>query len=443
MKRKTFFRGIHPADGKALSQECPIRSFRPEGGEFIFPLSAHIGAPAVPIVQPGERVLLGQMIAKPGGFVSAAIHSSVSGTVKAIQPRTTVMGETRDSIVIENDGKYELFPGVGEKKDPGSPEEIRKDVQSAGIIGLGGAGFPTHVKLTVKDDSKVEYVIVNGAECEPYLTSDYRMMMERPDELVEGLKIILSLFPNARGVIAIEDNKPEAIRLLIERTASESRITVQPLVTKYPQGGERMLIHAVTGRDINSSMLPYDAGCIVDNVATVIAVYRAVVWNEPLTTTVMTVTGDAVNKPGNFELPVGCSHQLLLDEAGGFSVSPEKVISGGPMMGTALFTLDIPVQKTTSSILAFAVDPVASHPSGPCIHCGRCVAACPEQLIPQMMQDAEDHDDFARFEALGGMECIECGSCTAVCPAHRTLTQSFKYGRQSVRRLRQQAAAKK
>lgn len=163
MKRKTFFRGIHPADGKALSQECPIRSFRPEGGEFIFPLSAHIGAPAVPIVQPGERVLLGQMIAKPGGFVSAAIHSSVSGTVKAIQPRTTVMGETRDSIVIENDGKYELFPGVGEKKDPGSPEEIRKDVQSAGIIGLGGAGFPTHVKLTVKDDSKVEYVIVNGA----------------------------------------------------------------------------------------------------------------------------------------------------------------------------------------------------------------------------------------------------------------------------------------
>ncbi len=443
MKRKTFLRGIHPADGKALSKDCPIRLLRPQNGEFIFPLGQHIGAPAVPLVSVGDSVLVGQEIAKPGGFVSAAIHSSVSGTVKAIEPRTTVMGETRESIVIENDGRYEICPGVGVRRgDIPSANAVRDIVKESGIIGLGGAGFPTHVKLTVKDDSKVEYVIVNAAECEPYLTSDYRMMIERPDELVAGLKILLSLFPNARGVIAIEDNKPDAVQLLTEKISTESRMEVCPLVTKYPQGGERMLIHAVTGRDICAGMLPYDAGCIVDNVATVIAVYRAVMFNEPLTTTIMTVTGDAVKTPGNFEVPVGCSHRALLEEAGGFSVQPEKVISGGPMMGTALFTLDIPVQKTSSSILAFAADPVAAHPAGPCIHCGRCVSACPERLIPQMLQDAADHDDFSRFEALGGMECIECGSCAVVCPAHRTLTQSFKYGKQSVNRIRRATAKK-
>ena len=336
------------------------------------------------------------------------------------------------------------MPGLGEKRDPSSltPAQIRDIIRDAGIVGLGGAGFPTHVKLTTKDDSKVKYVIVNGAECEPYLTTDYRLMLERSEELLEGLKVILSLFPNAQGVIGIEDNKPEAIRLLTEKTAGESRIHVEALKTKYPQGGERMLIHAITGQDINSSMLPFDAGCIVSNVATVIAVYQAVCCSTPLITTVMTVTGDAVKSPCNLEVFVGCSHRSVLEAAGGFSVEPEKLISGGPMMGTAMYTLDIPVQKTSSSILAFEKDPVAENPSSPCIHCGRCVQACPERLVPQMMQVAADNDNFEQFEKLGGMECIECGCCTIVCPAHRTLTQSFKYGKTSVNRLRREAKAK-
>ena len=241
-----------------------------------------------------DHVLMGQQIAAPGGFVSAGICSSVSGTVRAIEPRTTIIGETRDSIIIDNDGKYEAIPGLGEKRDPSSltPAQIRDIIRDAGIVGLGGAGFPTHVKLTTKDDSKVKYVIVNGAECEPYLNSDYRLTLERPEELLGGLKVILSLFPNAEGVIGIEDNKPEAIRLLTEKTASEPRIHVEALKTKYPQGGERMLIHAITGQDINSSMLPFDAGCIVNNVATVIAVYQAVCCSTPLITTVITLTGD-------------------------------------------------------------------------------------------------------------------------------------------------------
>lgn len=443
MSLKTFSGGVHPYDGKALSQDKEIYEIE-AAAEVVFPLSQHIGAPAVPTVKVGDRVLMGQQIAAPGGFVSAGICSSVSGTVKKIEPRTAIVGETRDSIVIENDGLYEKVEGYGEPRDYTklTPAEIREIIKDAGIVGIGGAGFPTHVKLTTKDDSKVEYVIANGAECEPYLTSDYRLMLERPDEVIGGMKIVLTLFENAKGVIGIEDNKPEAIKLLTEKCASEAKVEVCPLKTKYPQGGERMLIHAVTGRDINSSMLPFDAGCIVINVATLAAIYNAVTKHIPLLTTIMTVTGDAVVNPCNVEVPIGCSHQYVLDIAGGFSDHPEKIISGGPMMGTAMFTLDIPVQKTSSSILAFLHDEVAANPVTNCIHCGRCVAACPEKLIPQMLHDAADHDDFTRFEKLGGMECIECGCCTVVCPAKRPLTQSCRYGKTSVNRIRREAKAK-
>lgn len=443
MNLKTFLRGVHPYDGKALSKDEAIRRVLPEG-EMVYPLSQHIGAPAVPTVAPGDRVLVGQQIAAPGGFVSAGICSSVSGTVKKIDVRTTIVGETRECIIIENDGQYEPVPGLGDKRDYTglSPKEIRDIIRDAGIVGIGGAGFPTHVKLTTKDDSKVEYIIVNGAECEPYLTSDYRLMLERPDELLTGLKVILSLFPNAKGVIGIEDNKPDAIKLLQEKTAGESKIEVCPLKTKYPQGGERMLIHAITDRDINSTMLPFDAGCIVQNVATVIAIYQAVCCSTPLITKVMTITGDAVKSPCNLEVSLGCSHQSVLDAAGGFAEQPEKIISGGPMMGTAMFTLDIPVQKTSSSILAFVEDEVADYPATNCIHCGRCVHACPANLVPQMLDDAVNHDDFARFEKLGGMECMECGACTISCPARRPLTQGCKYGKQMVNRQRREAKAK-
>ena len=442
MNLKTFLRGIHLREEKELAEKSAIRRVLPEG-EMVYPLSQHIGAPAKPVVAPGDRVLMGQQIAEPDGVISAGICSSVSGTVKKIEPRMTVMGETRDAIVIENDGQYTPVEGFGAKRDYKSlsPDEIRKIIRDAGIVGMGGAGFPTAVKLTPKNPESIDTVIINGAECEPYLTSDHRLMLERPDELIEGLRVMLRLFPKAKGVIGIENNKPDAIKLLSEKLSGDPQISVQPLKTKYPQGGERMLIHAVTGRDIHSKMLPADAGCIVQNVATAIAVYQAVCCSTPLITRVMTVSGDGVNTPCNLEVYVGVSHQKVLEAAGGLNCEPEKLISGGPMMGTALYTLDVPVQKTSASILAFAHDPVAANPSTPCIHCGRCVSVCPVHLVPQMMQVAADFDDFERFEKLHGMECIECGCCTAVCPAHRTLTQSFKYGKASVNRLRREAKA--
>lgn len=442
MNLKTFLRGIHLREEKELAENSAIRKVFPDG-EMVYPLSQHIGAPAKPLVKPGDHVLMGQQIAEPGGVISAAICSSVSGTVKTIEPRMTVMGETRDAIVIENDGLYTPVEGFGTKRDYQSlsPEEIRTIIRDAGIVGMGGAGFSTAVKLTPKNAEKIDYLIINGAECEPYLTSDYRLMLERPEELIEGIRVMLRLFPSAHCVIGIEDNKPEAIKLLSDKLAGDSKISVQPLKTKYPQGGERMLIHAITGRDINSTMLPADAGCIVQNVATAIAVYQAVCCSTPLITRVMTISGDAVNTPCNLEVFIGVSHQAVMDAAGGLKGEPEKLLSGGPMMGTALFTLDIPVQKTSASILALSHDPVAANPSTPCIHCGRCVSACPELLVPEMLQVAADHDDFETFEKLHGMECIECGCCTAACPAHRTLTQSCKYGKASVNRLRREAKA--
>ena len=265
----TFKGGIHPYEGKELSENKPIQVLLPKG-ELVFPMSQHIGAPAKPLVAKGDRVLAGQKIGEAGGFISANVICSVSGTVKAIEPRRMVNGAMVPSIIVENDGEYETVEGVGEDRDPStlSKEEIRSIVKEAGIVGLGGAGFPTHVKLTPKDENAIDYVIVNGAECEPYLTSDYRMLIEEPEKIVGGLKVILQLFDNAKGVIAIENNKPEAIKKLTEMVKDEPKITVCPLLTKYPQGGERSIIYAVTGRKVNSSMLPADAGCIVDNVDT-------------------------------------------------------------------------------------------------------------------------------------------------------------------------------
>ena len=294
----TFKGGIHPYEGKELSESKPVSVLQPKG-EMVFPLSQHIGAPAKPLVAKGDHVLVGQKIGEPGGFISACVISSVSGTVKALEPRMVANGAMVPSIIVENDGKYETVEGFGRDRDPKtlSKEEIRNIVKEAGIVGLGGAGFPTHVKLTPKDESAIDTIIVNGAECEPYLTSDYRMMLEEPESIVKGLNVILSLFDNAKGVIGIENNKPEAIKKMTELVKDEPRITVCPLLTKYPQGGERSLIYAVTGRKINSSMLPADAGCIVDNVDTVISIYNAVCKTTPLIRRIITVTGDAIASP--------------------------------------------------------------------------------------------------------------------------------------------------
>ena len=433
MKAATFKGGVHPYEGKELSRDLHTKIVLPKG-ELVFPMSQHIGAPACPIVSAGDKVLAGQKIARAGGFISADIASSVSGVVKAIEERLTVSGSKSLSIVIENDNQYSEIPEMGVKRELASlsGEEIRSFIKEAGIVGMGGAGFPTHVKLTPKDDNAIDYVIVNGSECEPYLTSDYRMMMEEPDKVAGGLKVILKLFPNARGVISIEDNKPEAIRIMQEQIKNEERMEVKVLKTKYPQGAERQLIYASTGRKINSSMLPADAGCVVNNVDTVIAVYMAVCESTPLIRRVVTVTGDAIKKPQNFKVRTGTNYRELIEEAGGFAAPPAKIVSGGPMMGLALFDLDIPVTKTSSALLCMTKDEAAEYEPTACIRCGRCVAACPGKLIPQKMMEYSDRADDEGFQKIYGMECYECGSCTYVCPARRRLTQSFKQTRRSI-----------
>ena len=436
----TFKGGIHPYEGKELSMSKPVSVLQPKG-EMVFPLSQHIGAPAKPLVAKGDHVLVGQKIGEPGGFISACIISSVSGTVKSLEPRMVANGAMVPSIIVENDGMYETVEGFGEDRDPKtlSKEEIRNIVKEAGIVGLGGAGFPTHVKLTPKDESAIDTIIVNGAECEPYLTSDYRMMLEEPLSIIKGLNVILQLFDNAKGVIGIENNKPDAIQKMTEFVKDEPRITVCPLLTKYPQGGERSLIYAVTGRKINSSMLPADAGCIVDNVDTVISIYNAVCKTTPLIRRIITVTGDAIANPQNYSVRTGTSYKELLEASGGFKTEPEKIISGGPMMGQALFNLEIPVTKTSSALTCMTKDEVAIHAPSACIRCGRCVSVCPSHVVPQMMMDAAERSDIERFTALNGMECCECGCCTYVCPAKRPLTQAFKEMRKVVAASRKKA----
>lgn len=436
----TFKGGIHTYEGKELSENKPVQVLQPKG-EMVFPLSQHIGAPAKPLVAAGDQVLVGQKIGEAGGFISACVISSVSGTVKTIEPRMVANGSMVMSIIVENDGKYQETEGFGKERDPKSlsKEEIRDIVKEAGIVGLGGAGFPTHVKLTPKDETKIDTIIVNGAECEPYLTSDYRMMLEEPDSIVKGLNIILQLFDNAKGVIGIEDNKPEAIRLMTELVKDEPRITVCPLKTKYPQGGERSLIYAVTGRKINSSMLPADAGCIVDNVDTVISIYNAVAKSTPLIRRIITVTGDAITNPQNYNVRTGTNYAELLEASGGFKTEPEKVISGGPMMGQALFNMNIPVTKTSSALTCMSKDEVALNAPTTCIRCGRCVNVCPSRVVPQMMMQAAVRSDIDAFVKLDGMECCECGCCAYACPAKLPLTQAFKEMRKTVIASRKKA----
>lgn len=437
MAKLTFSGGIHPYDGKDLSKDKPILDVLPKGN-LVYPLSQHIGAPAQAIVAKGDRVLVGQKIAESGGFVSAPIYASVSGTVKAIEPRRVVTGDMIMSIVVENDGLYEdvgFYPVA--PVDKLSKEEILEAVREAGIVGMGGAGFPTHVKLSPKEPDRIEYVIANCAECEPYLTSDYRRMMEEPEKLIDGLRIVLKLFDNAHGILAVEDNKPDCISLLKQLTKDDASISVKAVKTKYPQGSERQLIYATTGRKINSSMLPADVGCIVNNVDTLVAVYRAVAEGKPLIERIVTVTGDAIGNPRNFRVRIGTSYEELVEQAGGFKVQPEKIICGGPMMGFSMFDLKVPTTKTSTALLAFAKDDVSAAEAGPCIRCGRCVAACPSRIVPSRLSDYAEHFQEEEFLANDGMECCECGCCSFVCPAKRPLTQQIK----SMRKL--QLAKKK
>lgn len=427
----TFKGGVHPYDGKSLTKDSPAEPCLPRG-EMVYPLSQHIGAPAAPVVQKADHVKRGQKIGEAGGFVSAPVHSSVSGTVKGLEMRLGATGTMANSIIIENDGKYEETEFVPARLEELTKEEILKRIQDGGVVGMGGAGFPTHVKLSPKMPEKIEYVLVNGAECEPYLTSNHRKMLDEPGEIIEGLRIMLTLFENAKGYICIEDNKPDCILKMKELVKDIPRMEVKELLTKYPQGGERTLIYATTGREINSSMLPADVGCVVDNVDTVAAIYRAVILGEPVMDKVITVTGDGIRTPKNFRVYTGTDLAEVVEAAGGLKEGVSKVIAGGPMMGFAMYDLHVPCTKTTSACLCLEEDPVSKARQTACINCGRCVSVCPGGVIPARLATFAEHGDMENFQKFDGMECCECGCCSYICPAKRPLTQSIKSMRKMV-----------
>ena len=440
----SFKGGVFLDEKKELLKDRPIRSSNTKE-LLVFPLSQHIGKPAKAIVKVGDEVKQGQIIAEADGLISANVLSSVSGKVKALENRLCSNGKIVESIIIENDFKYQTINGFGKERDYKSlsREEIIDIVRDAGIVGLGGACFPTHVKLNPKDKDAIDYVLVNASECEPYLNSDNRLLLEEADMLILGLEIILKLFPHAKGIICIEDNKREAYKEIQKRLENNMSISCVLTKTKYPQGGERQLIYAVTKRKLNSKLLPADVGVIVQNVATTIAIAYAVSKSEPLTSKVMTLAGDGLKDNINVKVRLGISYKDLADEVGGLKDNVKKMINGGPMMGISLYDLDVPVAKNSSSLLCFREDPIKELHQTNCINCGRCSSVCPENLIPTMMYKVSKNNKVEEFLKLYGVECIECGSCSYVCPAKLPLVQYFKMMKPKAQALEKELAEKK
>lgn len=435
MKVLTFKRGIHPHDHKAETSNSQIKVIFPQvGEEMIFPMVQHIGAPCEPIVEIGERVLVGQKIADNPAKVSSPIHSSVSGTVKAFRDTLTPTGITSKAIVIENDGKMEELTSMIGTEDYLSftKEQYLERIREAGIVGLGGAGFPTHIKLNPPPDKNIDFIIVNASECEPYLTTDNRVLLEQSYEVKRGLQIILKMFPSAKGIIAIETNKMDAIKRMRQVCEDDKNISVAALRPKYPQGSEKQLIEACTGRQVPSGGLPHDAGCIVNNVDTVIAIDRCIHRGRPLMRKVVTIAGDAANGPGNYKVRLGMTYKSLIEATGGFKSEPYKLISGGPMMGVSMFDLNIPIIKVSSAILCFTEKEAKLPPERNCIRCGRCVEHCPISLKPLDLNQYVLRGELDLFTEHHGMDCIECGSCSYICPAKRHLTQSIRATRRTL-----------
>lgn len=450
MKVRTFkIGGIHPEENK-LSHESATQP-APLPKQAIFPMSQHIGAPAKPIVKRGDKVKVGTIIAEAGGFVSAPIFSSVSGTVTKVDNAIDASGYMRPAVIVAVEGdeweetidrstkleKLEDHPEL-------TPEEIVERIKKAGVVGMGGACFPTFIKLCPPPGAKAECVIINGVECEPYITSDYRLMMEKADELIEGVKILMKGAKVERGYIGIEDNKPAAIKLLAEKLAGNDKIEVVPLAKKYPQGGEKQLVDAVIGRQVPAPpAIPVNVGAIVQNAGTAVAVYEAVMKNKPLFERYTTVTGKKIAKPSNFLVRMGTTFGELIDLCGGLPEGDNKILAGGPMMGKAVNSLDVPVGKGQNSITVLTDSDAHRKPADPCIRCAKCVSACPMGLEPFLLATCSAKHMWDKVEAEDITSCIECGSCQFTCPSHRPILDNIRLGKQTVMGIIRARNAKK
>ncbi len=433
MGAANFRGGVHPEHRKELTASLAITAATIPR-KVVIPLQQHIGAPCEPLVKVGDAVKVGQMIGDSEAFVSAPVHASISGTVAAIEPYNHPLGRKVTAIIIEGDGRDEWCSELEpvEKVDDLSPEEIRARIRSAGIVGLGGAAFPAHVKLSPPEGKAIDTVIINGAECEPYLTADHRLMLERPEDIVFGLEVIMKALGAGRGIIGIEDNKPDALRVMRQAIEGKSDMSVVALKTKYPQGAEKMLILATTRRRVPSGGLPLDVGVVNHNVGTTVAIAEAVRKGKPLIERVVTVTGEGVKRPANLMVRLGTLAGDLLEYCGGLREDTCKLIMGGPMMGLAQPTADFPVVKGTSGILALTAEEAAVYENGSCIRCASCVKACLINLVPTFIAQAAEHGLFDRAEKLHAADCIECGCCSYICPAGIPLTQWIRIAKAEV-----------
>jgi electron transport complex protein RnfC len=432
---KTFkLGGVHPPENK-LSKDKKTEVLPLPKSVFI-PVAQHIGSPSAPVVKKGDVVKVGQIIAQSSGFVSTNIHASVSGKVKKVDFAADSSGYPKQGIFIDVEGD-EWVETIDRSADlvthvEYDSQEIIKKIQDAGIVGLGGATFPTHVKLIPPKGMKADVLLINGVECEPYLTSDHRLMLEKTDELLVGIQLIMRAMKVEKGVIGIENNKPDAIKVLSEKCKSYKGISIQALQVQYPQGGEKQLINAVTGKEVPSGGLPIAVGAVVSNVGTAFAVYEAIQKNKPLFERIVTVTGKGVEKPSNFLVRIGTPTAELIDAAGGLPEDTGKIVSGGPMMGRAIASLDVPVTKGTSGILLIKKKESDRKPVQACIRCSRCTKACPMGLEPYLLMILGEKQIFDRAELERIMDCIECGSCSYTCPSSRPLLDYIRFGKGKV-----------